>query len=135
MKTDYSALEEFDIIRNIQTPHLLYKKLDSVAKKNIAYNVLSRKAEEVLLISATGFSEESVLAGLSEKQIEYIAKNGPRKYKENILNIFSDESSISEIKEIIKTMDGDAIGGETPNQQRMRNVMRYISDNQRVFQF
>lgn len=135
MEVDYSALEEFDIIRNIQTPYLIYKKLDSVAKKNIAYNVLARKAEDILLISALGFREESVIAGLSEKHIEHIAKHGPRKYKENILEIFSDGDSVAEIKEIARVMDEDSTGGATPNQQRIRNVMKYARDNQRVFQF
>lgn len=135
IKSDYSALEEFDITMGIQSPHLLYKKIDPIVKKNTAYNILSRKAEEVLLISETGFCEEDVLAGLSEGQIEYIAKYGPREYKENIINTFSNENSVSEIKEVVGLMDEDADKGINPNQQRMKNVRRYIYDNRTVFQF
>jgi hypothetical protein len=135
IQNDYSALEEFDIIRNIKYPYLLHKEISPIVKKNTAYNILSRKAEEVLLISETGFCEEDVLAGLSEGQIEYIAKYGPREYKENIINTFSNANSISEIKEIIGLMDEDSDKGTNPNQQRMKNVMRYIYDNRTVFQF
>lgn len=135
MENDRSAFEEIDIMRKMQTPYLLYENNDSVAKRNIAFDVMSRKAEDILLINAFGFREEAVLAGITEEQIEYIAKNGPRKYKENIIKTFSNEYSVLEIEEIVKVMDEEEGAGRNNNWQRMRNVMRYIGDNQKVFAF
>lgn len=128
-------MEDFNIMRKIQTPYLAYENDDLVTKRNIAFDVLSRKAEDILLINAFGFREEAVLAGITEEQIEYIAKHGPRKYKENIIKTFSNEYSVLEIEEIVKMMDEEEGEGKNNNWQRMRNVMRYIGDNQKVFAF
>ena len=74
MNNNLSALEEFDAQRKIQFPHLLYSTIDLRTKRNSAYSVLLKKENEILLISPSGFGESSVVAGLTEKNIEYFSE-------------------------------------------------------------
>lgn len=130
-----TTLEEFDIMGKFQTPYLMHVKNDNISKKNVAYIVLSKKIDEILLVSPLGFRESAIIAGLSEKHIELLAKHAPQEYKEYILKTVSDNAFVSDITEIAKDMDDDLGGGATTNQQRVRNVVQYIQDNRVVFQF
>lgn len=130
-----STLEEFDIMGKMQNPHLLFSKNDFFSKKNIAYIVLAKKEDEILLINPMGFRDSAVLAGISEKNIEYIAKFGPREYKEIILNTIRKKDIINEILEIGKVMDEDLSNGVSYNQKRIKKVLQYINYNSIVFLF
>jgi hypothetical protein len=128
--TEYlTMLEEFDITRKIQLPHT-FPQSTLTEKKAIAYSILTRDTDSILLISSLGFKNPSVLAGISEKNIEYIAKKAPLEYKQQLFILISDMNSINEVLEISKSMDEDA---NKNNFARVVNVTRYIKDNIQVF--
>lgn len=135
MSNNLGLLREFDVINEIQSPHLMHKNFSFVVKQKIAYSILSRKANEILLLNGTGFSEGAVFAGLSEKHIEYIAIHAPREYKEELISLIKKDHKRDEIGEIAKAMDEDLGGGSVRHQTRVKNVIQYIKDNQVVFEF
>jgi hypothetical protein len=130
-----TTLEEYDAIMRFQSPHLLPSQNGILAKKKIAFLVASAKEDEVLLILPDGFLDSAVLAGLTEKNIEHIAKHAPKEYKENILSSLKNQERIAEILEIAKTMDNDLGTNINKNQERINNVIQYIKDNLKVFEF
>jgi hypothetical protein len=135
MPTQLSNLEEFDIISKIQFPHLLYAKMTPENKRNVAFSVLARKEAELLLISALAFREGSIVAGISEKQMEYFALNAPREHREALMEAVSDIEVIREILEIAKFMDEEIANGSIQNEQRVARVFDYIQENKIVFMF
>lgn len=135
MSNDLSALEEFDAQMKIEMPHLLYEKSDLISRKKVAYIVLAKKENEILLINPAGFCESSVIAGLNEKNIEYFAKFAPREYKESLALTISNDFLVEDVLEISKAMDDDYGKSIASNQQRIRNVFKYIEDNKVVFYF
>lgn len=135
MAKNLTTLEEFDIRRRLQMPHLSYHPLTIDAKKNIAFLVLSNNNSEILMINIEGFRTSSVIAGLSEKHIEYIAKNTPEDYKKIFIEIINNKAEVEDIIEIAKAMDEDLGGNVTKNQERVKNVIQYIKDNKIAFEF
>jgi hypothetical protein len=127
--------EELNIRRNMKEPHLSYIEDSIVNRRRVSVLVLSKKENEILLIDSYGFMFDSVFAGLTEKHIEYIAKNGPRDYKTNILKLLRDQEMMKGVFEIAKAMDEDLGEKITKNQERVRNVIQYIKDNRMVFEF
>jgi hypothetical protein len=119
----------------LQSPYLLPSQNDILAKKKIAFLVASKNEEEILLVSPGGFLSSTVLAGITEKNIEHVAKNAPREYKKNIIEALGNQETMKEIMEIAKAMDDDLGRNITKNQDRIRNVIQYIKDNIQVFQF
>ena len=135
MQNNLDTIEEFDILENIQYPHLSFD-VDLLADRKKVSLLVSRKSvEEILLIDKNGFYIDSVFAGLSEKQIEYFAKNAPAEYKKKIIEIFDDQEMMKGVWEITKAMDVDEGDGLTKNQDRIKKVVQYIQDNWAVFKF
>lgn len=128
-------LEELNIIENLREPHLSYIMGTMVEKKRVAYLVLQKDETDILLIASSGFLIDSVFAGLSEKNIEHIAKRGPQKYKESLIKILKDQEMMNGVFEIVKSMDEDLRGQATQNQDRIRSVIQYIKDNRIAFEF
>lgn len=124
-----TTLEEFDITRKIQFPHT-FPQSTIAQKKAIAYSILARDIDSILLVSPMGFKSPSMLAGISEKNIEYIAKKAPLEYKQQLFILMNDVDSINEALEISKSMDEDS---NTNNFTRVVNVIRYIKDNLQIF--
>ena len=135
MDNDLSALEEFDAQRKIQFPYLLHSAVDLLAKKKIAYVVLAKKENEILLVSPAGFGEAAVIAGLTEKNIEYFAKFAPREYREKLAETIDNDYSLKDIWEVAKAMDEDLNDNAKNNRLRVKNVLQYIYDNQIAFHF
>ena len=130
-----TTLEEFDLYEKLQFPHFSLSQKNIVSQKKLAYEILSRKEDNVMLVTSYGFEYSEILAGLSEKHIEYITNNGPMDYKENILKVLSDEKMTDMVFEITKAMDEDLGENVTQNQDRIKNVIQYIKDNLIVFEF
>lgn len=135
MSNDLSALEEFDAQRKIQFPHLLHEASSLSDKKNIAYVVLAKSADEILLVSPSGFGEATVIAGMTEKNTEHLVKFAPREYKENLVSAIADSYLLNDVWEIVSAMDDDEGNVSTKNQDRIKNVIQYIKDNRAAFQF
>lgn len=135
MEKDLSMLEELNIIENLKEPHLSYIIGTMVERKKVAYLVLGKDEKDILLIDSSGFLIDSVFAGLSEKNIEYITKKGPQKYKEALIKILKDQEMMRGAFEIVKAMDDDLGSGVTQNQTRIKNVIQYIKDNRVAFEF
>lgn len=127
--------EEYDAIMRFQNPHLLFFQEDILSQKNIAQLVLGKKEDEILLLSPEAFLSSSVFAGISEKQIEYIAKNAPEDYKTRIRNLVNDSDFLAHALEICNYLDQDREKESTDNMDRLKNVTRYINDNLSVFEF
>lgn len=124
------------IIRGLLSePHLSYVAETLMSRKKVAYSVLRRKETDIMIIDSSGFLIDSVFAGLIEKHIEYIAKNAPKKYKENLLKILQDTEMMKGVFEIVKSMDDDLGENITQNQDRIKNIVQYIKDNRAVFEF
>ena len=130
-----TTIEELDIRENIRNPHLSYIKGALIEKTKVAFSVISRKETDIMLIASSGFLIDSVFAGLTEKHIEYIAKNGPINYKENLLKILQDKEMMRGVFEIVNFMDEYFGKNITKNQSRINNVIQYIKDNRTVFEF
>lgn len=127
--------KEIEIIDHISHPHL-FSFGDEKSKKNISQQIFKNYEEkEILIIDPYGFLIGSVFAGLTEKHIEYIAKNAPKDYKDNILKLLQDQEALKGVFEIAKAMDDDLGRGSTQNQDRARNVIQYIKDNRIAFEF
>jgi hypothetical protein len=134
MSNNLSALEEFDAQRKIQFPHLLSGTADLRSQKIVAYDVLTRKNEELFLMSPSAFGEASAIAGLTEQNIEYFTKNAPIEYKKRLITTMLSGYGIEEAWEVVRAMDEDFGDGQTQNQNRLGKVLQYIQDNRVVFQ-
>lgn len=130
-----TTIEELDIEEIIKDPHLSYVIGTIQERKKVAISIFSRSKSNILLIASSGFLIDSVFAGLSEKHIEYIAKNAPKNYKENLLKILQDTEMMKGVFEIAVDMDTDIGKNVTQNQDRVKNVIQYIKDNRVVFEF
>jgi hypothetical protein len=128
-------IDENDIKKNIHEPHFSYIEGTIMERKGVAYSILQRDENEILLAASSGFLIDSVFSGLSAKHIEYIAKNGPKDYKDNILKLLQDQEMMQGVFEIAKAMDDDLGRGATQNQERVKNVIQYIKDNRVAFKF
>ncbi len=127
--------EEFNIKGTIQEPHFSYIESTILNRMRVSSSILNRNEQDVLLIDNSGFLIDSVFTGLTEKHIEYIAKNGPQKYKESLLKILQDTEMMKGVSEIAKAMDEDLGRNTTQNQDRVKNVIQYIKDNRTAFEF
>lgn len=134
MENSLTILEEFDIERKIKFPHLEYTKISSISKRKVAYDILFRKNEDIILINPSGFKNASVLAGLNEKHVEYLMKNATLEYRIAMREAFSDGNIIEEMRSIARDMDDD-VNMENRNQTRLSNICRYIYDNWNVILF
>ena len=81
------------------------------------------------------FSYAAIVAGLTEKQVEYVAKNAPKDYKIELAKSISNEYKMQEVMKIAKIMDDDMGDGITQNQKRIKAIHQYVLDNWTVFQF
>lgn len=126
---------ETTLIDHIEHPYLL-SFYDLEAKKNVSIQINKDYIDQdILLIDFYGFQIDSVFAGITEKQIELIARKAPQDYKENLLRVIRNVTTLDEVSKISKALDEDLRENVTQNQQRVRNVIQYIKDNQAVFQF
>jgi len=135
MKEKISIVKEMEIEKNLREPFGDYISPSLIVKKKIAYSILDREDIAVLLLDRYGFTLDYIFAGLTEKHIEYIAKNAPKNYKENILKTLRDQEMMKGVFEIAKAMDEDLGRGATQNQDRVRNVIQYVKDNRIAFEF
>ncbi|OGI29622.1 MAG: hypothetical protein A2288_01980 [Candidatus Moranbacteria bacterium RIFOXYA12_FULL_44_15] len=133
MENNLSIIEELEIEEDIKTPHLSYITETLSERMRVSFSILKKNETEIVLIASSGFLIDSVFAGLTEKHIEYIAKNAPSDYKKNIMIILKDEEMMRGVFEIAKAMDEDK--NTNQNQERIGNVIRYIKDNQIAFEF
>lgn len=121
--------EEFDITGFFRFPHL------ACQKKELPYLILKRNNEALLLVVPSGFNNSLVFAGLTIAHIEFLAKNAPNEYKQELLATINADYKLQEIFEITKSMDDDLGENVTQNQKRIKNVIQYIRDNQIAFEF
>ncbi len=133
--TNLSLIKDIEIEESIKEPYLAYFSETIIDRKKVAYSLLNRKKEDILLIASPGFLIDSVFAGLTEEHIEYIALNGPRGYKENLIKILQDEKMMEGVFEIVKSIDEDLGQNIKKNQDRIKNILQYIKDNIVVFKF
>jgi len=126
---------EDDILTKFSLPHIFFSQDTIEQKKMFAWHIASLSGEEVLLPSSSAFSYEGLIAGLTAAQIEYFAKNAPAIYKKELLNAISQNYKLQEILKIVASMDEDVRMGNTENQNRIKNVIRYIRDNKEAFEF
>jgi hypothetical protein len=127
--------DELEIRNILVEPHFSYLNDDTFSRKQVSLSILQRKNEDIILIDSYGFNFDSIFAGLTEKQIEYIAKNTPKNYKDNIIKILKNQEMMKGVHEIAKSIDEDLGGDFTQNQERIKNVIQYIKDNRAVFEF
>jgi hypothetical protein len=132
---DMEIEKEILIRNNLREPHFSYAEDSVLNKKKASILMMHKSNDEVLLVDSYGFNFDSIFAGLTERHIEYIAKSGPKNYKDNIMKILKDQEMMKGVFEIAKALDDDAGRNVTDNQERIRNVIQYIKDNRVVFEF
>ncbi|MFA5777848.1 MAG: hypothetical protein WC906_05460 [Parcubacteria group bacterium] len=135
MKEELSIEEEMKIEQDLREPFGDYIAPSLSVKKKIAHSILSREEKTVLLLDKYGFTIDFIFAGLTEKHIEYITKNAPKDYKDNILKLLQDQETLKGVFEIARAMDGDLGREAMQNQDRVGNVIQYIKDNRIAFEF
>ena|SRR6266567_1159902 len=134
MTKNLDLIEESDLWDKMVNPFLNNIGNSFHEKRRLAIDIYNRSSEEILFIDPFGFGIDSIFAGLSEKQIEYLAKHAPAKYRKELISIFSDKEMMDGVWEIAKAMDEDLDDGSNRNQKRIRSVIQYIRDNRAVFQ-
>lgn len=124
-----------NILERLTIPYIFFPQ-ELLGEKIRLSKYIHNLEDELLLIPAPSlFSYPSVIAGMSENQIEYIAKNGPSDYKNELLKSIEQKFKIKNIFEIAKAMDDDLKNGVVKNQERVNNVIQYIKDNKIAFEF
>lgn len=131
---DYSEIQD-KIFEQVIAPYVYYAQETISQRATLARYILNLEEESLLIPSSYIFSYAAIIAGLSEQQIEYVAKNAPRDYKVELVKSTLNEYKTKEVFEIAKIMDEDLGEGIMQNQKRIKNVYQYISDNWMVFQF
>lgn len=131
---NYSEIED-DISDKVVLPYVYYDQETMGGKLLLAKYVMQARPEVLLLPSYFLFSYSAVAAGLTEKQLEYIASNAPAEYKKELSKTFSNENKIKEVIEIGRMLDDDYGQNTEKNQERIRRVYQYIRDNSIAFQF
>jgi hypothetical protein len=126
---------EDDISEKLALPYIYFLQENFQQKAMFARYILSLDVETVLLPSCYIFSYPAVLAGLSEIQIEHVAKNAPADYKKELYECVRDDFRIHEAFDIAREMDDDLGQGRTDNQLRLKKILQYINDNSLAFQF
>jgi hypothetical protein len=116
-------------------PHIFFPQDSLAQKKNMAKYINSLPNELIVLPTSFAFSYCAFIAGISEKQIEYIAKNAPKEYKKELFDAFFKGYKVKEIYEIAKAMDEDLPGDSIMNQQRIKKLIQYLKDNLIAFEF
>lgn len=124
-----------DILNKLSIPHAYFPQETIEEKKKLAWHIFHSDNEAILLPTFFAFSYSAVIAGLSAKHIEFVAKNAPADYKKELLNAISQKYKLQEIIEIAKSMDEDMQSASVENQNRIKNVIRYIKDNREAFEF
>ncbi|EKE11527.1 MAG: hypothetical protein ACD_15C00064G0001 [uncultured bacterium] len=131
----FSDIISEEILDKFAIPHIAFPQDTIQQKVALAQHILSLKGEELLLSSAYSFSYPSIIAGISEANIEYIGKNAPENYKTELLETIRKDYITKEAFEISEAMDKNLGENATKNQQRLNMIIQYIKDNQAVFQF
>ncbi|HOW60594.1 MAG TPA: hypothetical protein P5548_01255 [Candidatus Moranbacteria bacterium] len=131
---DIDAIKD-RLTNKFSLPHVSFEQDTIEQKKLLALYVLASDSQLVLLPTYFAFSYPAFIAGLNEKHIEYIAKNAPADYKRELMKAISQSYVLKEVFEIAKSMDEDLGRSSTTNQDRIKNVMRYIRDNRVIFEF
>lgn len=131
---DYDQTKD-DIWDQLSIPYVYFAQ-QTIGQRSILAKYIS-KVEPVVLIlpSCYIFSYPAVLAGLSEVQIEYVAKNAPAEYKKEFLSSIMDKFKVQEMFNIAREMDDDFGQNITENQVRLKKILRYVNDNLLAFQF
>ena len=131
---DYSELSE-KILDQLAVPYTYFPQQSDGQKAILARYTMNLKEELSLIPSCYAFSYSGIIAGLTEKQVEYLAKNAPKDYKLELAKSIFDEYKMEDVMKIAKMMDEDLGTGITQNQKRIRDVHQYVLDNLVVFQF
>ena len=131
---DYSEIE-YKILDQLAI-HYVYFPQQSDGQKAILARYVMNLDEELLLIpSYYAFSYSGIIAGLTEKQVEYLAKNAPKDYKIELTKSILNEYKMKDVLKIAKMMDDDMGNGVIQNQKRIENMHQYVLDNLVVFKF
>lgn len=125
---------EDELREKLALPHVVFVSDTPEKAALLAWHTLSLANEEILLMTPFAFTYGGILAGLSLQAIEYIAKNAPDKYKKELIEAINKDYIQREVFEIAKEMDDD-LGNSYKNQQRIKSVLQYISDNKSAFIF
>jgi hypothetical protein len=131
---DYIEISD-KLFDQLTLPYIYYTQ-DTIGQKTILARYIGTLSGDILLIpSSYLLSYSAVIAGLTQIQIEYIAKNAPVNYKKELANSMTMDYRMKEVFEIAKAMDEDLGDGVEQNQKRIKSVQQYILDNWVVFQF
>lgn len=125
--------EEWAFREGIVFPHLSFSENSLSNKKRVASSILTLPNERILLIDSYGFRFDCVMAGVTEKHIEFLSLYAPIPYKKNIFSFVLDSQMVASAWDIIQSLDADSSENLKENHIRFQNVLSYIQDNILLF--
>ena len=131
---DHSEMSE-KILNQLAIPYVYFPQQSNGQKAILARYIMTLSEDLLLIPSCYAFSYSGIVAGLTEKQVEYLAKNAPKDYKLELAKSILDEYKMEDVMKIAKMMDDDMGNGVMQNQKRVRDVRQYVLDNLVAFQF
>lgn len=123
------------IFEQLTMPYIYFSQEDDDQKVIFAEYIKNLDPETLLIPSSHIFSYPTVLAGITEKHIEYMAKKAPENYKKEIISAIMKDHRMEEALKIADLMDGKEGKGGEENRLRLKRVVQYIWDNKDVFEF
>jgi hypothetical protein len=124
-----------DFFEKTTIPFIYFSQDKIESKKQLAIYVHRLESSLLLIPTSWMFSFPAVIAGLSFEKVNYVASKAPDAYKKELLETVKTEYKIKEIFEIAKSMDDDLGDQIKQNQERVKNVIQYVKDNQIAFEF
>lgn len=129
---ELSPIEEVDIIARILYPHFIYPIKNLRQKALLANYISTISSQRALLLEVFSLEEPAILAGLTQKQIEYIAKQGILEQKKALFDGFNNPQKLQEILEIAKVMDEKSSNAQE-NTQKIYQIVQYFKNNKIIF--
>lgn len=130
MPKELTALEEFDLIMELQFPDFVYS-IDSM-EEQIAFskmiNILS--SHRIMMLYDDLFDYPFVIAGLQSNHIETLIQESELTLKKGIIFNLSDPEFLNEVGEIIAELDRR--DKTTENSTRLKNILQYLKDNKYI---
>lgn len=123
-------INESLIRKELFSPYLLPAETQQDRQK-IALLILSKSNEELLLMDPYAYQENVILAGLTERHLEFLAFYAPEPIKRFLWEGFSTRETIESAYNLALSLSKD----QEAHRKRMLFLIRYIRDNESVFRF
>jgi hypothetical protein len=116
--------------RELFSPYLLPSETP-YEKRKIALLILQKSNEDLLLMDPYAFQFDIILAGLTEKHIEFLALNATQPIKKFLLEGLSNKETLQSTYNLAISLDDSS----PKHKGRILSVIQYVRDNHLAFRF